>query len=79
MRILVDHGEEAVNEIIRRWKNLEQLDEENRLFEIYVRIRAEYQAGARRHVRGEIGTDELKQLYLAERAAFEAYRKNTAE
>ena len=66
-----------MGEIITRWKNLEELHAENRLFDTYLRTRKEYVAGARSLVRGEIFTNELQRLYQAERAAFAAYRQFT--
>ena len=64
---------DTVNEIVKVWENLEDSDEENRLFDSYILTRETYFNGTRKHARKEIDRDELRRLYLAERDAFLTY------
>lgn len=68
-----------MNEIVRCWKNLESAIEEEQMFQAYVRVRGEYDAGVRKYLKGDIAKAELERLYIAERNAFQSYSAKTSE
>lgn len=68
-----------MNEIVRCWKNLESVIEEEELFLTYVRVRGDYDAGVRRYLKGDIDKAELERLYVAERNAFRDFSDKTSE
>lgn len=61
------------NEILEKWRKLQDVDEERRLFGDYLRARDNYLLGMQRHVKGEISDTDLQNALLAEVSAFDTY------
>ncbi|WP_305806174.1 hypothetical protein [Stenotrophomonas sp. YIM B06876] len=62
-----------MNEIIERWKALEDLDREHELFDAYTKSREAYLAEVRARAKSQGSSSSLESLYVAERRAFSAY------
>jgi hypothetical protein len=62
-----------VNEIIKCWEALEDLDREHELFDAYVKAREAYLSEVRARAKSKGTGSSLESFYLAERHAFSAY------
>ncbi len=61
------------NEIINRWRELEDVEKEHRLFEAYLKIRGAYLGELKKVNHGESTRERARALKLDEQLAFDQY------
>ncbi len=62
-----------LNEVLRRWNAIQDIDKERELFDAYSRARNGYLKGLADCTTGKIRRKELTRLFEAERVAFSSY------
>ena len=62
-----------MNEVVKTWQEIKDVEMERDLFNSYTKCRSEYLTGLKKHATGKLEKGLLICLYEAERVAFEKY------
>ncbi len=67
------------NEIIKRWRELEDVEKEHRLFEAYLQARGAYLGELKKVNQGESTREKARALKFEEQLAFDQYVHHRSE